>query len=791
MTLLNELRTAARNLLRAPTFTLAAILTLAVGIGANTAIVSVIDAVTFAPLPFRDDERLVVLGASFRSRRATASVTPADFQDYRGRAQSFESIGAAMTVTGRMTLTGSGEPEQIRTHLVTGNYFQMLGVAPLVGRGLLPEDDQVSRPAAVALAHAFWQRRFAGDPGVVGQRIILDGTPCLVVGVMPPGIEFPPVDAWAPLPFLDPELTSRSAHFLRPIGRLEPGIAIEAAQAELDVLSAALAREYPATNREWRVVARPVRDAMTGAAREPLQWLAIMVASVLLLVCANVSGLFLVRNNRRLKEIAVRLSLGATRGAIARLVVAEGLLIALCGALLAIGVLMATNNLITRAIPGIPAALVPDQIRLVVVALLTAIGAAVAVSVVPALQASRQTNASLTSRSRHASARLRRTHGALAVSQLAVALVLLSSTALLAFSLQKLLAVPVGVESRGVTTVRITLPRATYDTPAESRSFFNRLLERIEAAPGVQSASVIDTLPLGGVGSDNTFTIRERPAANPGKVTADARRVDARYFETVGIPLKQGRSFTRDEARSRAPVMIVSESFAAQFIPGESAIGKHVVSNKLEYEIVGVVADVRHRGLRQNPYQTFYVPAHDVTETTLVVRSGADEAVMARAIRDVVREIDSNVPVPAPQNMESIVAASVQRQRTTTLGLGAFAVIALLVAAIGIYGVIALSVTERTREIGIRAALGATAVDVRRLVLGQGIRITLIAIAVGVPLALAAARVSASLLFEVKPEDPAILIGVAALLASVAMAASYIPARRATRIDPALLLRAE
>ncbi len=790
--MLNDLRYAIRGLLRAPGFSIVAVITLAIGIGANTAIFGVIDAALFAPLPFDDADRLVALRGSFRSRPPTSSVTPADLVDYRVRAESLESIGAALGATVRVNLTGNGEPEQVRAHLVTGNYFRTLGVRPLVGRGLIASDDQVSQPSVVVLAHGFWQRRFGGDPGIVGTQITLDGASHLVVGVMPAGIEFPPVDVWGPLPFLDSGFMSRTAHSLRPVGRLKPGVTLSTAQAELDVISSALARDYPATNRDWRIVAAPLRESLVGPARAPLQLLGLVVAFVLILACANVAGLFLIRNRHRNQELAVRLSLGASRAAIARLVVSEGVLVAACGAALAIATVLATDRLVAGAIPGIPSSLVPDRNRLLVMAFVVSLAVSVAVSLIPALQASRNTSASLKSKSRQSSASSRRVHSVLAVSQLALALVLLSSTALFVYSLQRVLAVPAGFDRENVTTVRISLPRARYLTREQVRMFFGALLERIETAPGIQSASLIDTLPLGGIGNDNRFTIRERPEANPGgKVTADYREIDAKYFDAMGISIRRGRAFTRDEARARAPVAIISESLASRFISPDDPLGMHVVTGDTDYEIVGIAADVRHRGLRNNAYQTLYVPAHDVTETTLIVRFEGEQERIAGVIRESVRGLDRDVPVPAVQSMDSVVDASVRRQRVTTVALTVVACIALLIAAVGIYGVIALTVAERTREIGIRTALGATATDVRRLVLGQSFRLTVAAVAIGTPLALAAARASASLLFEVQPYDPTILAGMIATLAGVSLVASYIPARRATRIDPARLLRTE
>jgi putative ABC transport system permease protein len=789
---LRDLRYAFRSLMRMPGFSVAAALTLAIGIGASTAIFGVIDTALLAPLPFREADRLVTLRGSFRSQPAGGSITPADFVDFRTRTQSFESLAAAMPSTGRVNFTGSGEPEQIRGFLVTGNFFQTLGVTPLLGPGLAARDDQVFQPSVVVLSHGFWQRRFASDPTIVGREILLDGHPCRIVGVMPPGVEFQNPDVWAPLPFLDSGFTTRAAHFLRPVGRLKPGITLARAQGELDVIAASLAREYPETNLDWGVRATALRDEMVGTARPTLRMLATVVGFVLLLSCANVSGLFLIRNSRRRHEIAVRLSLGASRGTIARLVIAEGFLLAIIGTGLAVAASLSTNRLLIAAIPGVPSFLNPDRTRILIFASLVSMVTALAVSLVPSLHVSRQTNASLKSGSRHTSGSARRVLSVLAVGQLAVALVLISGTALIVSSFQKLLAVPVGVDPQAVTTVRLSVPSATYKSPEQVRAFFSDVIERIEVVRGVEAVSLIDTLPLGGVGNDNWFTIRERPPEDPqAKVTADYRQVDSRYFETLRIPILRGRPFTRQEAASRALVVIISDGLAKRFIPNEDPLGQHVVTGNKAYEIVGVAADVLHRGLNQPPYQTLYVPAHDVPETTLVVRSALDAGSLATVIRQSVREIDRDLPVPDVRPMSSVIGASVERRRITTSALTLIAIVALLIAAVGVYGVIALTVAERTREIGIRTALGATSTDMRRLVIGHGLMLAAAAIAIGTPLALLSARASTALLFEVQPYEPVIFAGMTATLACVALLASYIPARRASKIDPALLLRTE
>jgi putative ABC transport system permease protein len=789
--MIQDLRHAFRGLLRTPGFTIAATLTLAIGIGANTAIFNVIDTALFAPLPFRHADRLVTLRGAFRSRPPVSSVTPADFTDYRARAQSFEALAAAMPAPARVNFTGSGEPEQIRGHLVTGNFFQTLGVKPLIGPGLTAKDDQVVQPLVVVLSHGFWQRRFGSDPGAIGRQILLDGASCRIVGVMPPGIEIQAADVWAPLPILSSGFASRSAHFLRPIGRLKAGTTIDQAQAELDVIAAALAREHPATNLDWRIGARLLREEMVGSARSTLQLLAAVVLFVLLLACANVAGLFLIRNSRRRHEIAVRLSLGASRTTIARLVLAETFLLAILGTGLAMAFSLATDKLLTTALPGVPSFLAPDRFRLLVFGAFASMLTAFSVGVIPSLHASRYTNASLKAGSRQSPGAARRFHSSLAVTQLVVALVLISGTALIVYSFQKLIAVSAGFNPGGVATVQLSAPAGSYKSREQVRALYAELLERVEGIPGVESASLVDTLPLGGLGNDNAFTIAENPSANPGKVTADYRQIDSRYFETLRIPILRGRSFTRQEARSRTPVVIVSDIFARSFIPGEDPLGKHVVTGGTAYEIVGVVGDVRHRGLHQQPYQTMYVPAHDVLETTLVVRSAVDEGGLASAIRQRVHQIDGDLPVPDIRSLSSIVDASLERRRATTLALTLLAILSLLIATVGVYGVVALTVAERTREMGIRSALGATSDDVLRLVVGQGMRLTAAALAIGTPLALLGARASQSLLFEVQPYNPAIFVGMIATLACAALLASYVPARRASRIDPSQLLRAE
>jgi putative ABC transport system permease protein len=664
-------------------------------------------------------------------------------------------------------------------------------VSPLIGRGLAAEDEQVVRPSVIVVSHAFWQRRFGGDMAVLTNEAVVDGRRCQIIGVMPAGFEFPfAADIWAPLPMLDEGYTSRSAHFLRAIGRLRDGASIEQAQAEVNALAGDLALQYPATNADWRLSLRSLHDQMTGQARPMLRLLTGAVMFVLLLTCVNVSGLVLTRNVRRRREIAIRQSLGATHADVLRLVLAESLLLSFAAAALGALASMASASAIAASIPGLPTFLSPATTRVLVFTSLVSLIAGVGISVLPASQVARDPMTALGGGTRATSAHTRRAHSVLAVSQVALALVLLSGAGLMVHSFQKLLNVPLGFSPQNVTTLQVSLPSAKYARREDVRVFFGSLMDKLEGLPAIEAASVIDTLPLGGLGNDNGFTIQEIPPADPRRVeTADYRQVGSRYFEALGVAVLRGREFSAREAQSRAPVIVVSESLVRQFLPNTDPIGKHLVTGGVSYEIIGVVGDVLHRGLDEPPYRTMYVPSLDASETTLVVRSPLAREPLLQMIRAQVRQLDRDLPLPGARTMEDLVDDAARQRRVSTSAVAGFAAAALVLAALGIYGVIALSVSARSREIGVRLAIGATPGDVRRMVVRQGLWVATLGIAVGVPIAWMASRSLRTLLFGVQPHDPGPFVIVTALLLMVALAASYIPAARAARIDPAAVMK--
>jgi putative ABC transport system permease protein len=793
---MSDFRHALRQLRRSPRFTAVAVATLALAIGATVTLFGVVDAAFFRPLPFRDAERLVSVRGWLRPKSPGASVKPAEFVDYRARCRAFESLAATMPGPGSVTLTGGGEPERLRVLPVTANFFETVGVSPSLGRTFRPEEERVPAPEVAVLSHGLWSRRFGGRADVLGTTAVLDGETVRVVGVMPPGFELPAAaDAWVPLPFLAPGMQSRSARFLRPIGRLRPGVTVEQAQAEIHAVAAQLEREHPADTAGWTLHLNPLREQLVGATRPVLRLLSGAVALVLLLACLNVSSLFLSRARRRQGEIAVRLALGAGRTDVIRLLVAEGVVLGTAGAAVGSALAWACLKLLaTSAFPGVPRFAVqgPDA-RLVGVAAVLAVLTGIAVALLPALRLSAAARTPVQDSTRGvAGGRTRRLQSGLAVSQLALALVILAGTGLMLRSLGRLLATPLGFDPQNVLSVSISMPPASYPGDPQVAAFYGRLLERVRSVPGIDAAGLVATLPFGGLGNDNGFAIRERPSSEATRnVTADFREADAGYFDTLRIPLRRGRTFTAQEARDGARVVIISELFARRFFDGDEPLGKHLVLDRYDFEIVGVVGDVLHRGVHEPPYQTMYVPTLARREMQLAVRTRLDMERVVPALRTEVFALDPNLPVSAARTMEDRLASSLRQRRVATSALGFFAAMALLMAGLGVYGVVAQSVADRTREIGVRTALGAAPRDILRLIVGQGALLAAGGVVLGLPAALAAAQAARALLFEVSPHDPAAFAATAAVLAVVSLLACLAPARRASGTDAAVALRAE
>jgi putative ABC transport system permease protein len=796
-----DVRYGARGLLKSPGFAAAAVLVLALGIGANSAIFSVVNAVLLRSLPYQNPERLVWVGGNIRGGNPRASVSPPDFLDYRAQNNSFEEFAASTSIPVPLNLTGAGEPERLTGSVVTTNYFRAFGVKPLVGRTFNPEDERtVSSAPAVVLSHGLWQRRFGADPAVVGKSVLIDGKSATIIGVAPQSFQYPAgTEIWAPLSFDNPEMKVRRAHFLRPVGLLKPDVTLAQAQAEMDVIAGRLEQQYPDSNTKWSLNLVPLQEQVVGNVRASLWVLLGAVGFVLLIACANVANLMLARATARHKEIAIRTALGASRARVVRQLLTESLLLSLLGG--ALGVLLAVWSV--DALVALAQGIVPRAAEIGVDS--RVLGFTLAVSVLtgaifgllPALRASKPDLNEVLKEGGRSSVGVRhgRVRSSLVVAEVALALMLLVGSGLLIRSFVGLQRVNPGFEAENVLTLRLSLARAKYPKAEQAAAFFDQLQQRVAALPGVVAVGTVSELPLSGQPNDNYFTIAEHPPQDARQqVTADFRRANHDYFRAMSIPVLRGRPFTEQEARADAKVVVINETLATTFFPGEDPLGKHLVIDTgapTQFEIVGVVGDVRHRSLEQGVYQMMYVPSLQVGNNNLVIRTASNPAGRAAAVRQQVAAIDRDQPVSAIRTMTDVLSESVGQQRFRTMLLAAFAAVALVLAAVGIYGVISYSVTQRTHEIGVRMALGAQRRDVVRLIVRGGLALTLLGVALGLAGSFALTRVMSGLLFGVSATDPATFAGITALLTSVALLACYLPARRATKVDPMVALRYE
>jgi putative ABC transport system permease protein len=787
-------------MLKRPGFTVVALIALALGIGANTAIFSLVNAVLLRPLPFTDPDRLVWVWGNF-SLGNQASVAPLDFLDYRKENKTFEEFAASFSIPLALNLTGSGEPERLPAAGVTGNYFQALGVKPALGRSFVLENEKPGSDEVVILSYALWQKRFAGDAGVLGKTMTLDGKPREIIGVMPQNFSFPlPVGVWFPINFdYSPEMKQRKAHFMRPIGKLKEGVTITEAQADLDIISKRLEELYPASNTGWGLRLVSLREELVGDTRPTLLILLGAVGFVLLIACANVANLLLVRATARQKEIALRTALGAGRFRIVRQMITESVLLALVGG--ALGTLLAfwgVDLLVKLSADNIPStALVRIDATVLGFTLLISLSTGVLFGLVPAL---RTMNLNLTDSLKEGGrgvgegARRNRTRSALVVIESAVAVVLLVGAGLLVRSLIQLQQINPGFDAHNVLTMSVALPREKYSTPDKASNFFQELESRVGGLPGVESVGLVTELPLSGQPNDMPFTVEGRPPVSIDQsFDADFRRVNHRYLSTLRIPLLRGRNFTEQEVRQSAEVLVVSELLVSQVFPNEDPIGKRLVMAMGDeaFEIIGVAGDIRHRSLETQPFPAMYMPTYAGGRTNLVIRTQGDPTSIAAAVRKEVHAIDPDQPVADVKTMEQWVDTAVAAPRYRTVLLGLFALLAVTLASTGIYGVMSYSVAQRTHEIGVRMALGARQLDVLKLVVRQGMALVLLGVALGLAGAIALTRVMSSLLFGVGTKDPATFAVVATLLSMIAFVACYIPARRATKVDPLVALRYE
>jgi putative ABC transport system permease protein len=803
-TLLQDLRYGIRMLAKSPGFTVVAVLTLALGIGANTAIFSVVNSVLLRPLPFKNSERLVWAWGKF-NLSGQAAVSPPDFLEYRKQSRSFSHFGAYFVLdTSPSNLTTGEGTEQVRSTMVTADFLETLGVEPMLGRTIQEADEQATDPQVIVLSYGLWQGRFGGDPGVVGRTFQLGGSSVKVIGVMPAGFAYPPhAELWFPAPLLNTGMQVRQAHFLRPLGLLKPGVALAQAQSELDAIAGRLAQQFPDTNKRWSLSLEPMQDVIVGPVRPALLILLGAVAFVLLIACANVANLLLARNAARRKEMAIRAALGAGRARVVRQLLTESVLLAAAGGGLAVLLAMWGVGFLRSLGAGNLPRMEEVRISGAVLAFtaLLSLSTGVIFGLVPALHAARENLQETLKEGGRTSAGGSRQglRSALVVSELAISLILLVGAGLLLNSLWRVFHVNPGFDPHGVLSTQVVLSPAAYKDDQRSIEFFRQVAGKIQALPGVRAVGAVSELPLSQQYNDTFFTIVEHPPKNPeDKNDADIRVATPGYFEVMQIPLLRGRLLSDQDGPHAPRVVLVNEPFLREYFSGEEAVGKHLSifggeQGYNEFEIVGVVGGVRHFALRTPPRPEMYVPYAQAvsSQMNLVVRSAGDPTQLSSAVRDAVASVDKGEAIATPQAMEEIVATSTAGDRFNALLLGLFAVVALVLAAAGIYGVVSYSVSQRTREIGLRMALGAQPRDVLRLVVGHGMRLALAGVAIGVAGSFLLARLLASQLFGVTSNDPATFAAVSALLAGVALAACWIPARRATRVDPMIALRYE
>jgi putative ABC transport system permease protein len=814
----NDLKYAFRQLLKSPGFTAIAILALALGVGANTAMFSVVNAVLLRPLPFPEAERLTMIWQTnpevAKMGFPLAPTSVPDFKDWRTQAKSFAAISAIEAWSSN--LTGTDEPERLEGARVSANLFSLLRVQPILGRAFVEGEDQLGRNQVVLLSYRLWQRRFGGDRSIIGRKLTFDQEPFTVIGVMPPGLEFPSetgmpaymtfgprCEIWTPFAPSEDRIKNRGGHNIAVVGRLKPDVSLTTAQAEMNTLAARFARQYPDSNKDWGIQLVSLQKQAAAGSERTLSVLMAAVGCILLIACANVANLSLARGLGRQKEIAIRRALGASRARIVRQLLTESTLLALAGGLFGMLLAIWGSDLLLAIAPASLPRLSEARMDggVLLFTLLLSLGTGVLFGLAPALQSSRdRLTEKLKEGDRGSTAGHARLRNGLIASEVALALMLLIAAGLLIESFAQLARVQPGFNPESVLTFNIALPDDPYRDAAKAAGFFDQIVRRIEELPGVKSAAAGNVLPLSGGEEIDGFEIAGRPAAAPGQLqTANFRWVTPDYFATLQIPLQRGRVFNERDKKDAPEVAVIDETMARLYFPGVDPIGQRFKGTNekkkpILREIVGVVGNVRHASLSAKPGPHVYLPEAQAGQQlmTVAVRSaGTQPASLLQMVRREIAAVDPNVPIADIRTMEEMVASSVAPWRFTMALLTIFAGAALLLASVGIYGVLAYSVNQRRREIGIRMSLGAQRRDVLQLFLSQGMAVTLVGIGIGLAGAWAATRILRNLLYSVSPTDPVVFLSVPLTFALVALLASFVPARRATQVNPVIALRNE
>ncbi|HEX8174907.1 MAG TPA: ABC transporter permease [Pyrinomonadaceae bacterium] len=794
-----DLRYGVRMLSKRPSFTAIVVLTLAISIGANTVVFSVVNTLLLRSLPYSNPEQLVVLWGVYKTNNK-AYASAANFRDWQERNHAFQSLAAYDTQ--RFNLTGGDRPEAVDAALVSANLFSLLGVPPAQGRNFQTQEEQPAGSHVAIISNGLWQRRFGSDPGAIGKTLVLDGEGYTIIGVMPQGFSFPEkAELWVPLTFVPEELADRSYNHLFVIGRLKPGAQLPEAQAEMNTIASTLAQQYPNENagRGLRLVS--LQENLIGDIRIALLILIGSVAFVLLIACANVANLLLARAWTRQKDIAIRIALGASRRRLMQQLLTESVLLALLGGVA--GLIIAyfgIQVLTTVGSSNIPRLSdIGIDGRVLTFTLVISVLTGIVFGLVPALQASNpDINEWLKEGQRSSSggAMRKSVRSWLVVIEMALALILLIGAGLLIKSFMRLWQVEPGFNPHNVLTMAVSLSPPKYNSRADVAVFYQRLLQQLQSTPGVQAAGVVNQLPFSGKNLGFSFTVAGRPQSGPeDTASANYRLISSNYLRALGIPLVRGRDFNEHDTRESPPVALINETLAKRYFPNEDPIGKqlNIEGQQAPREIVGIIGDVRQVKLDAEVKPEIYVPylQFPLPSMSIVVRTNTDPSSMIGPVLNQISIVDKDQPVFQVKTMDQYLSESLAQRRFSTILLGAFAALALILAAVGIYGVMSYLVSQRTHEIGIRMALGARPRDIIKLVVGHGMWLSLLGVIVGIAAALFLTAIMSSLLYEISATDPVTYVALSLVLVGVALLACLIPALRAAKVDPIIALRYE